>query len=497
MKTIVTGKQMKYLDENTSGYFHVPEIVLMEQAANSFVEELFKLNLNLDKVLVVSGNGNNGADGIAIARLLNQKGINASLCLLSGKEGTASYELQKKIYCKYNFKLLDINSVEDEYDIIIDAIFGIGLSRDITGEYNKNIGKLNTLSGTKISVDIASGISADDGKVMGIAFKADYTLTFSFGKLGHLLYPGSEYSGCVRVCKTGIDERSWLDERADIFACEKKDLDLLPKRNAHSNKGSYGRLLVIAGSKNMAGAAVMAAKAAYKSGAGLVKIYTDESNRIPVLSQLPEAILSIYTDFDSEQLRKELQWADGIVIGPGIGTSPVAKDILEYVISNTNVPLVIDADGINILSDNKYLIEKLGANMVITPHLGEMSRLINKPVKYIQENIFDVAIENSKKYNTICVLKDFRTIVACPDGEAYINLSGNNGMATAGSGDVLAGIIGSLIVQGATCKNAGVLGVYVHGCAGDEMVKITGTRGMTAGNIIEGLNLVWNQVEKC
>ena len=259
---------------------------------------------------------------------------------MSGKEGTASYELQKKIYCKYNFKLLDINSVEDEYDIIIDAIFGIGLSRDITGEYNKNIGKLNTLSGTKISVDIASGISADDGKVMGIAFKADYTLTFSFGKLGHLLYPGSEYSGCVRVCKTGIDERSWLDERADIFACEKKDLDLLPKRNAHSNKGSYGRLLVIAGSKNMAGAAVMPAKAAYKSGAGLVKIYTDESNRIPVLSQLPEAILSIYTDFDSEQLRKELQWADGIVIGPGIGTSPVAKDILEYVISNTNVPFL-------------------------------------------------------------------------------------------------------------------------------------------------------------
>lgn len=497
MRTIVTGKEMKYLDENTSGYYGIPEIVLMEQAANSLVEQLAKEQIELKKVLVVSGCGNNGADGIAIARLLNQRGIEANVFFVSDKKGTKSYELQKAVYLRYNYGVetyLD-QIVLNSYSVVIDAIFGIGLSRDVAGEYVNLIQLLNTSMGVRVAVDIPSGISADTGAVLGEAFQADITFTFAFGKIGQYLYPGTSYCGKLVICKMGINECSWLDRKPNIFMLEKSDLDRLPKRIAHSNKGTYGKLLVVAGGEDMCGAAYFSVKAAYKAGVGMVKVFTGEKNRIALQSLIPEVILETYSDFQSEKIDDAMEWADCVVLGPGIGKSAESVEIVRYLLENSEIPLLIDADALNIIAENDFSLKNVKSDVIITPHLGEMSRLTGKRISTIQGELLQIAIDFSKENELVCVLKDFRTVISSVEGEVYINLSGNNGMATAGSGDVLAGIIGALFAQGAEALEAATLGVYIHGVAGDLQIRETGTHGLIASELIEGLNLVWNQVE--
>ena len=283
MKYLVTGKEMKLLDDNTSSHFHVPSMVLMEQAAMNFVRELiayYKLNEN-NRILVCCGTGNNGADGIAIARLLNQKAIKADVYLAGdAKSGSDNYKLQKKIYDSYAYGQVD--ELTEGYDYIIDGLFGTGLSRSISGSYLELIEQMNSMQGTKIAIDMPSGICADDGAVLGAAFKADATITFSFAKAGQILWPGNEYTGQLIVTEIGITAESYLDRKPRLFAYEEEDVKELPQRAAHSNKGTYGKLLVIAGSKDMSGAAILCARAAYRGGTGLVKLYTAEENRTEI-----------------------------------------------------------------------------------------------------------------------------------------------------------------------------------------------------------------------
>ncbi len=491
MKYLVTGKEMKFLDENTSKQFHVPTEVLMEQAAQVFVRELLSFHKNLHKVLVVCGNGNNGADGIAIARLLNQKGITAVVYLCEDKKTSTLFELQKQIYVSYEYPITDCISEKDTYDCVIDAIFGIGLSRNINGKYEEILHALNRMNGSKVAVDIASGIMADTGEVLGVAFRANDTITFSFGKIGQFLWPGNEYCGHVHIVPMGITEESWLGKKPTIATLENSDLSQLPTRIKHSNKGTYGKLLVIAGCANMSGAAYFSAKAAYRSGVGLVKILTADECRPVLQSTIPEAIIS-----DTKSVIEELKWADAVVIGPGIGTSVHAKQLLKTVLQNVTVPIVLDADALNLIAKEPDLLLRPHMDMILTPHLGEMSRLTGDAVSFIQTHLVESAQDFARRYNVICVLKDAHTITAIPYGITYLNLSGNNGMATAGSGDVLSGVIGGLLAQGVKAELAAPLGVYVHGLAGDEALSITATRGMMASNIIEGLLKVWNKVEK-
>ena len=494
MKYLVTGKEMKLLDDNTSMHFHVPSMVLMEQAAMKFVQELiayFELDSNeKTKILVVCGTGNNGADGIAIARLLNQKGITTDIYLAdAAKSGSDNYKLQKKIYESYGYDI--VSELSDEYDYVIDGIFGTGLSRIVNGEYSSLIDLMNQLHGKKIAIDMPSGICADDGAVLGNGFKADVTITFSFAKVGQLLWPGNEYTGKLIVTEIGITKESYLDRRPKVFAYENSDLAELPNRPAHSNKGTYGRLLVIAGSKDMSGAAILCAKAAYRTGAGLVKIYTAEENRVVVQASIPEAILSCYGKaFNEQQLIDNLKWADAVIIGPGISVDGVAKKIVECTLKNVTVPMVIDADALNIISEKTDVLLRPHMDIIVTPHLGEMSRLTGDSVSFIQSKMMDSAVEFANKYNVTCVLKDFRTITALPYSSVFVNLSGNSGMATAGSGDVLSGIIGGLLAQGVVSEKAAGLGVFVHGLAGDTALKEKGSYALMAGDIIDGLSSV-------
>lgn len=499
MQYLVSGKEMKLLDQNTSSVFHVPELVLMEQAAMAFVRKLFSLkeeyHKNVKSVLILCGSGNNGADGMAVARLLMQTGLNVCTCLCGEQVGhttSSSYKTQKSICQAYGMRMTKELSQEN-FDLVIDALFGIGLSRNIEGELADVIQKVNEADVWRVAVDISSGVHADDGAILNVAFAADDTITFSFGKIGQFLWPGSDASGRISIVSMGITKESWLDRKPHLAMLEKDDIKrLLPKRTDHSNKGTYGKLLVIAGSVNMAGAAVMCARAAYRSGVGLVKVLTAEENRASIQTLLPEAILSTYgVKIDESQVTEELKWADAVVLGPGIGTDKNAQKLVELVLKNCAVPLLLDADALNVIAKEPEVLLRPHTEMIITPHLGEMARLTGDAVSLIQSRFVESAFTFAQTYNVVCVLKDFHTITAIPYALGYLNLSGNNGMATAGSGDVLSGIIGAMLAQGMTADLAAPLGVYLHGLAGDKAAKAMGERALIATDLIEALPMVY------
>ena len=495
MQYLVSGKEMKLLDQNTSSAFHVPELVLMEQAAMAFVRRLFLLqkeyNRKIGNVLILCGCGNNGADGLAIARLLMQQNCRVCVCLCGENVGystTDSYTTQKNICKAYDIRM-EKEVPQETFDIVIDALFGIGLSRNIEGELADVIRKCNTFNAWKVAVDISSGVHADDGAILNVAFKADDTITFSFGKTGQYLWPGNEASGRVSVVPMGITQASWLERKPHMAAFELEDVvRLLPKRSDHSNKGTYGKLLVIAGSLNMAGAAVMCAHAAYRCGTGLIKVLTAEENRLVLQTQVPEAVLATYgTKIDDAQIIEELKWADAVVLGPGIGTERNSEKMVSLVLKNCAVPLLLDADALNILAKEPEQLLRPHTDMIVTPHLGEMARLTGDAVSLIQARLLESAFTFAQTYNVVCVLKDFHTVTAVPYALGYLNLSGNSGMATAGSGDVLSGIIGALLAQGMTADLAAPLGVYIHGLAGDSAAKQKGERALIATDLVEAL----------
>ena len=508
MKYLVTGKEMKLLDQNTSNYFKVPELVLMEQAAMHFVWRLCDVLKETiaqgnAKGIVFCGLGNNGADGLAIARLLNEKGISTEVCKINDllkEKGTtsASYQVQEEIYHAYNYPLQnDMKQVlETEYDFVVDAVFGIGLSRPLNEEYSHIVELMNRCKGMKFAVDMPSGINSDNGQIMGCAVKCDYTITFSFGKMGQFLWPGCDYAGKTYVEDMGITEKSWLDKKPSFAHLESSDLSLLPQRPEHSNKGTFGKLLVIAGSLNMAGAAIFSANAAYRCGVGLVKVFTHEKNRNVIQKSVPEALISTYEDcINKEQLIQDMNWADAIVIGPGLGQSEIAKEIVELVRTSASVPVVWDADGLNIIANQTENLILPHTEYIMTPHLGEFSRLTKTSVEWIQNHLVESAIDFARTYDVICVLKDFRTITANPYGLSFLNLSGNNGMATGGSGDVLTGIIGAFLAQGQKGMDASAYGVFIHGLAGDLAREKMGTHSIMASDIIDALKDVWKGID--
>lgn len=521
MKTLLDSRQMKQCDKNTIEHFGVPSLVLMERAALSAADEIdryfqkdrqqrrtvpaeeeigrhfCKANRRKITVLAVCGFGNNGGDGLAISRLLFQRGYEVAI-VMPPEPGRISEETrtQREILKNYGIEIADAMP-QREFDVVIDALFGIGLTRNLEGVYLEYLTKMNEKSGLKVAVDIPSGIHADTGEVMGIGFRADMTVTFAFEKPGLLLYPGAEYAGDVLVKDIGIDSHSLLEEQPFLFAAEPEDLNRIPPRKNRSNKGSYGKVLTAAGQKNMAGAAFFSGKASYLTGAGLVKIFTEEQNRIILQELLPEAILTAWegNKFLEESLAEALSWGNVIVAGPGLGTGKTAVKIVRLIVKQAKIPIILDADGLNVISEHLQWLKEAAAPVIVTPHLGEMARLAKKSIAEIQKHLLQVAREFAEEYNVVCILKDARTITALPDGRACINTSGNHGMATAGSGDVLTGILAGLIAQGMEPEQAAVTGVYLHGAAGDRQAEKTGTYGMMARDILDGIGLVLKEKE--
>lgn len=504
MKYIVNSREMKLYDNNTIEKLYMPSIVLMERAAVAFVEELKVQKVDLSAVLIVCGNGNNGGDGYAVARLLKLAGSNVDVVAADARyasdltKATEANLLQQKIWKAYGNEILSEIPKNKQYTVVIDAVFGVGLSRSIEGMYADVMTQMNLTTGVKVALDIASGISADNGSVLGVAFKADITITFAFAKLGTILWPGNTYSGKVIVRDIGIDTYSFGEHRPKVAALEESDLALLPKRKSHSNKGTYGKLLVIAGSAGMSGAAYLSAKAGYLTGCGLVRIVTPEENRIVLQSQLPEAIMTTYSlqQFDVAALTEAIHWADAIVCGPGIGTTDIAMCIVKTVLENAKVPVLMDADALNLIAKDTNILMRARSKPVLTPHLGEMSRLSGESVSDIQKHLIEVAEAFARQYNVICVLKDEHTVTADAQNQIYLNLSGNAGMATAGSGDVLSGVIGSLMAQGMPAEIAAPLGVFLHGKGGDAARDKCGAVTMMASDLLEGIRTVIRDMEQ-
>lgn len=489
-----TGEQMRRADLYTIEEIGVPSMVLMERAALEVVRCMEEEQLDFRKVLVICGSGNNGGDGYAIARLLHLKGHDVTIFFAGNSQKRSEENAQQaKIAAHYEIPVIT-NLGTEEYSVIIDALFGTGLKREVTGHYREVLCSVNQMAGKKVAVDLPSGIHDTTGARMGIAFCADLTVAIAFPKRGLFLQEGNVCAGKILTGDIGISSETF-SEGTVTFGYEKQDLFLgFPKRKKNSHKGSYGKVLMIAGSKGMSGAAYLSAKAAYAVGAGLVQIYTHEENRVILQQLLPEAIITTYDTFDSEQLEKLIQWADLIGIGCGLGKSDTAERVMQYTLKRALVPCVVDADGINILSKHMEWIEVTNALIVLTPHMKEMSRMLQCSVKELIEQRMERLHAFVERYKVVCVLKDARTLVAKEHRNTYLNLSGNAAMAKAGSGDVLAGVIVGILAQQCEPYTSACLGVFLHGLAGDMARDKKGAYSVLASDLVAEISSVLKNI---
>lgn len=489
-----TGEQMRRADLYTIEEIGVPSMVLMERAALEVVRCMEEEQLDFRKVLVICGSGNNGGDGYAIARLLHLKGHDVTIFFAGNSQKRSEENAQQaKIAAHYEIPVIT-NLDTEEYSVIIDALFGTGLKREVTGHYREILCSVNQMTGKKVAVDLPSGIHDTTGARIGIAFCADLTVAIAFPKRGLFLQEGNVCAGKILTGDIGISSETF-SEGTVTFGYEKQDLFLgFPKRKKNSHKGSYGKVLMIAGSKGMSGAAYLSAKAAYAVGAGLVQIYTHEENRVILQQLLPEAIITTYDTFDFEQLEKLIQWADLIGIGCGLGKSDTAERVMQYTLKRALVPCVVDADGINILSKHMEWLEETNALIVLTPHMKEMSRMLQCSVKELIEQRMERLHAFVERYKVVCVLKDARTLVAKEHRNTYLNLSGNAAMAKAGSGDVLAGVIVGILAQQCEPYTSACLGVFLHGLAGDMARDKKGAYSVLASDLVAEISSVLKNI---
>lgn len=497
---ILSGAQSKFIDHYCINEMGIPSVVLMERAALSVAELIdkeFGQQKKNGEIKIVCHGGNNGADGLAVARILDGWNYPVKIILLGKAErATEEFNLQLKIIehiaIQIEYTEQGIYSFQ-ENDIIIDAIFGIGLSRNVQGIYAEMIKQMNHSGCKIISVDIPSGLNSDTGQPMEIAVNADYTVTFGNLKLGHKVAKGRDYCGTVLVSDIGFRAEAYDALLKQESICHTMTQEM-PVRKQASNKGTYGKTAIIAGLGGMPGAAYFSAKASYKCGCGLVKIITIKENGSILKAMLPEGI---YEDIDGnaneyQHIKELISGCSSVVIGPGLGTGEKAYNVVKTVMKLTtqelSIPVVMDADALNIIAAHRELLEKLNSNIIVTPHIKEMSRLFDMSCPDIMEDIVKAAEQFAKTYGCTCILKDATTVVASVIEnriQTYINLTGNSGMATGGSGDVLSGILGGLLAQKTEICNAAELGVYLHGVAGDLAADTMSEYGVMASDIVE------------
>lgn len=488
--------EMQEIDRLTIEEKGVPGILLMERAAISVLEEINSRlkSINADrklKCLVVVEGGNNGGDGLALARLLYQQGDIVHVCYINGISRVSdSFSYQLEIAKKIGIQVTD-HIIDSDYDVVVDGIFGVGLKRDVAGIWRETIETMNGLVGFKVAIDTPSGVDASTGQIMGCAFRAGMTVTFGLNKRGLIFYPGCEISGEVVVRDIGFAQAEVDRVHPVAYSYNRDDLCMLPGRSDSSNKGTYGKLAVIAGSRDMSGAMAFAAEAAYRMGTGLVKIYTHIDNKEIAGVRIPEAVLMCYSNKDEAEqcARDAVEWSDAILIGPGIGKGDAARSMVEYIMCEAVQTVIADADALNIISEKPDILGRHRGPVIVTPHIGEMSRLTGVAIPDIKKNILEVCKDFSMEYNVVSALKDARTCVS--DGrDVYINTSGNNGMSTAGAGDVLAGIIAGLVCTGLGAYEAAKLGVYIHGLAGDMAAEHRGRNAVIARDIVSAISEV-------
>ncbi len=486
MKKILTARQMKECDHSAIAH-GTPSAVLMQRAGNAVYEALIS-NFDVSNTLIVCGSGNNGGDGFIVALCLKRAGYSCEIWYVGA--GHAMTEETERRY----YEAVDegIPFVEDphmeEYTAIVDAIFGIGLSSDPGEVSAMAIEMINNSLVPVISVDIPSGISSDTGHAYSPFVRADMTVTMEAYKRGHSLFEGIDASGKIICADLGIDT-SYAKDADDIipFSITNKDLSLIPRRRRDSHKGDFGRILVIGGSIGMCGAAFLSAFAAYRSGAGIVEIYTPEANRAVMQTLLPEAIVTSYSDVipDISQLITVIERASVIVIGPGLGTDERSRYIVRKTFELTDAPIIVDADALNITASDS-LDFPTDVPVIVTPHPGELSRLTKKSIRDLSNNTWKNSMSYAKENDVICVSKFARTVIT--DGERlFVNMSGGPSLSKGGSGDVLTGIIAGMLACGLSPIDAAAIGVYVHGCAGDIAAQEMGDYSPLARDVINSI----------
>ena len=507
---LATPQQMRAIDSCAINEYGIPGILLMENAASAVAAKAVSMlgGCKGKRVLVLAGGGNNGGDAFAAARLLYCKG--AGVCVyLTGAKGKISGDAltNLNILEKIGLQVNEINDENDigrlradmkEPDMILDGIFGTGLGRDVEGIAAAVINEANTSGKPILSIDIPSGIDGTTGRIRGTCIKAAATVTFGLVKTGLAVHPGCECAGRLTVADIGIPESVMERQPINVELIEAGDAArLLPVRKAEadSSKANYGRALLITGSPGMTGSGCLASMAALRSGAGLV--YTGVPGSLSHIygAALTEPVVIPLEDGGSGFLAAEsVGWIldnmgrmDVVAIGPGLTACEGVKGVVNKLICKSKVPLVLDADALNVLSGNAGVLKKSGVDIVITPHPGEMSRLTGIETGRIQEDRLETACRFAMEYKVTVVLKGSRTVVALPDGRAFVNPTGNAGMATAGAGDVLTGIIAGLMAQGVGAGDAAVAGVYLHGLAGDMSALSSGLHSLTAGDLIDHL----------
>ncbi len=494
LKSIVNSKEMKEIDNYSIQTIGIPSSVLMERAAMSISDAIMRDNrISIQSnILCCAGAGNNGGDAIAVARILHCYGYNTRV-FMAGKTEKQTFETRLQLnICQKLGIAIEENLILSNIDVVIDGFFGIGINSMIRAPFDIYIKQINEWHQSKsnhviYAVDMPSGISADHGRVMGEAICADVTVTFGYKKCGLVLYPGRKYAGSIFVSDIGFPKEALAANHVKGIAIEEKDLAILPERPSDSNKGSFGKVLIIGGKKNMSGAAYFAGAAAYRSGAGLVRILTPEANRIILQTLLPQAMIDIIEETDDDKITKLISWADVIVAGPGIGTEMPSTNIIRKFIEWSDKPLVMDADALNLLSNHPEWYEKLKQRCIITPHMGEMARLTGLSIEELKADRAKACSEFAKKHQIICILKDSSSVIS--DGKTVCyNETGNQGMAKGGSGDILAGMTGAIAAVNFDLFSTGCISAYIHGAAGDLASKEKGSHSMTADDLLDGLN---------
>jgi hydroxyethylthiazole kinase-like uncharacterized protein yjeF len=509
MMKVTTAEQMQELDRKAIEIFRIPGIVLMENAGRGASEVIFNAfpDLTDKKVAIFTGKGNNGGDGFVIARYLQNRGISVKVYLLADPKGLrGDAETNFQIFHRMKGEVISVPSSKDyqkvkkeleKFDLLIDAIFGTGLDAEVRGYYREVIDHINTLQKPTVAIDIPSGLDANTGKPLGTAVRASLTVTFALPKVGQLIPPGPDYVGEVKLVDIGYPKKLVEEEKIQTHLIEKEETTrwLSIPRHLDTHKGDYGHLLVIAGSVGKTGAAAMACEAALRVGAGLVTLAIPKSLNAIMEMKLTEVMTEPLPETPKQTLSlrafnsilRICENKKAVIIGPGVGTFKETQSLILKLIKTLNLPIILDADGLTALATQPKTLPLPNRSLILTPHPGEMAKLIRSTSKEVQDDRIGITRSFSQSHHVYLVLKGYRTLIATPKGEIYINPTGNPGMASGGTGDVLTGMIGGLICQGYDILQSLQMAVYLHGLGGDTVARDVGEKSLIATDIIDKL----------
>lgn len=464
------------------------------------------------QIVLLCGKGNNGGDGFVAARHLNEYGAQVCIILVQGPPAT---ELAQQMYFKMDSAAVTVLDWQQEpeqaktqlyaADIIIDAMYGIGFRGSLPESLFPLLDAVETAGSFVLALDLPSGVSCDTGEVPGRCVRAAETVSFTAAKPAQLIQPSRSFCGKVTVVPVGVPQHLIEKTTSGLFTLEQKELfPLFRRREEDTNKGSFGTLFSVCGSTGMAGAALLSARAALRSGVGLVdlalpaELYPVVAGALaePVYTLLRQTARGLLSEESAALLNRKMLDASAVLIGCGLGKSAFARSLLRRVAACSAAPLVIDADGINLLAENIDILKTVRASVILTPHPGEMARLLGTTAAQIQAHRLAYARRFAKEHGVILVLKGSGTLVASPDGKIFLNPTGNPGMAKGGSGDVLAGMIASLAAQGIPPFWAAVCGVYLHGLSGDRCAARLSQCAMLPSDFIEELPLLFSEFER-